>query len=150
MEYDLYGVVQHSGSLQGGHYVAYVKYTKDRYFKDVDRVEEDGGESGYSNAVTKAVESYGSRTAEGMDGGEGGFPSTAKGADKYGHHYQAEAYEMVELGYQISDENANKRPELGVQKEDIWCYTSDSYVSLSNEADVHDSQAYLLLYVQRN
>ena len=35
-------------------------------------------------------------------------------------------------------------------KKDIWCYTSDSNVSFTDEKDVHDSQAYLLFYVQCN
>ena len=100
MEYDLYGVVQHSGSLQGGHYVAYVKYKN---------------------------------TKEKANGDEGSVSSTTKDTEKYGHDDLAEA----ELGY--------REPS-----EDIWCYTSDSYVNLAREDEVHNSQAYLLLYVQRN
>ena len=143
MEYDLYGVVQHSGSLQGGHYVAYVKYEEVKNTAK-DRVEEaDGGKSGYT---TRTAENYGYWTVKEMHGNEGSFSSTAKSSDKYGDHYQAEAYEVAELGYQNSDENANRRAE----KKDIWCYTSDSHISLSKETEVHNSQAYLLLYVQRN
>ena len=125
MAYDLYGVVQHSGSLQGGHYVAYVKYTTE---KDME------GESSNSNAAN-----YGSWTVGKADDGEG---DSAKGAD-----HQPEDYGKAELGYQKSVKNASKR--VGRQKIDTWCYTSDSYVTSASKEDVHDSQAYLLLYVQR-
>ena len=104
----MYGVVQHSGSLQGGHYIAYVKYTMGdcehetakhtKHRKEVS----DGGESGYSNFVDN-------------------------------HVYQT-----------VEDDG-----ESGDRREDIWCYTSDSYVTFANETDVHDCQAYLLLYVRR-
>lgn len=60
--YDLYGVVQHSGNLHGGHYIAYVKYVMNgcelgTVKNTKDKVEKaDGGESGYSN-MTKVVDS---------------------------------------------------------------------------------------------
>ena len=128
-EYDLYGVVEHSGSLQGGHYVAYVKYKNAK-----DRVgEADGVKSGYSNA-TRAAEKYGYWTEE-PSSGDGGFSSMTKGAEQYG---QA----VAELGYQ--SDNVNKFDE------DIWCYTSDSYVNVVSKEAVYNSQAYLLLYAQRN
>ena len=104
----MHGVVQHSGSLQGGHYIAYVKYTMGdcehetakhtKHRKEVS----DGGESGYSNFVDN-------------------------------HVYQT-----------VEDDG-----ESGDRQEDIWCYTSDSYVTFANKTDVHDCQAYLLLYMQR-
>ena len=53
----MYGVVQHSGSLQGGHYIAYVKYTIRDYEHETAKHTKhrkevsDGGESGYSNFV---------------------------------------------------------------------------------------------------
>ena len=80
----MYGVVQHSGNLHGGHYIAYVKYVNDCEVKN-----EDG--------------------AEGADDGESGQQ----------------------------------------KRKDIWCYTSDSYVTLAEESEVHECQAYLLLYVHR-
>lgn len=108
--YDLYGVVQHSGSLRGGHYIAYVKYSLNECeFKDKPVDVADGGETG-----------------------ETGYWSTANGADdNYG--YVSEPYEMA---------------EPVVDKDHVWCYTSDSYVTFANEKDVDKSQAYLLLYVE--
>ena len=104
----MYGVVQHSGSLQGGHYIAYVKYTIRDYERETAKHTKhrkevsDGGESGYSNFVDN-------------------------------HVYQT-----------VEDDS-----ESGDRQEDVWCYTSDSYVTFANKTDVHDCQAYLLLYVQR-
>ena len=126
----MYGVVQHSGSLQGGHYVAYVKYVMDDYdFKTV-KITED-------------------RT-EGADGGECGYSNTPKGDDLEPGTYEMK--EVVELyGYQESGENDTKRVKPGNSsyQEHKWYCTNDSWVSVASEAEVYESQAYLLLYVKR-
>lgn len=76
---------------------------------------------------------------EEADGGENGYSSiAANGVDN--DDYQLKDHE--------SSNSVNKEAKLG-GLEYKWCYTSDSHVTFSNETEVHESQAYLLLYVQR-
>ena len=63
--YSLYGVVQHSGSLQGGHYIAYVRYDSDsKSVKNTEGVEEvmgrsyDDVERGYASNEAKDTWCY--------------------------------------------------------------------------------------------
>lgn len=107
----MYGVVQHSGSLHGGHYIAYVKYP----VRD------------FEHETVRHTE----HRKEVSDGGESRYSSSTKVADNPVH-------QTVEDG-----------GESGDQQKDVWCYTSDSYVTFADETDVHDCQAYLLLYVRR-
>ena len=71
----MYGVVQHSGSLHGGHYIAYVKYPgKDSEHNTTKHTEyrkevSDGDESGYSKS-SKVADNPVYQTVE--DGGESG------------------------------------------------------------------------------
>jgi len=119
--YDLLGVVQHSGSLHGGHYTAYVKYPpgSDKHCGET------GDQEGAEYNLVKSADS-------GL-GGSGDHYS-ANPCQSQHHYYSTELSGDVESGTASGDH---------------WFYTSDSWIELATKEDVNKSQAYLLLYVKR-
>jgi len=128
--YDLLGVVQHSGSLHGGHYTAYVKYTQNSSSQHSgdQNGDQEGTESGLSIADHQSDSA--SRRS--------GYSAAKPLLSRFQHSYHSENPNVVESGTLL--------PTSG----DHWFYTSDSYNEPTTKDDVHNSQAYLLLYVKRH
>jgi len=120
--YDLLGVVQHGGSLHGGHYTAFVKYPPDSDKRCGETLDQEGTENDFV------------KSADSGFGGSGDHYSALPRRSQ--HHYHS-----TELSGDV---------ESGTASGDHWFYTSDSWIELATKEDVNRSQAYLLLYEKRH
>jgi len=104
----LYGVVQHSGSLRGGHYIAYVKYAMDQC----------------DFVTVKSTEDI----AEGADGSKYDYSNAAKGADP-----EPGTCGVGEL-YQELDENNNNKIDVWCCTNDSWITIAKEAEALESQA----------------
>lgn len=139
--YSLYGIVEHSGSMHGGHYVAYVKVRPKlspddprwKFLPEGSKAELDQ-EDEQKNLLEKAIEKDRLKEMRMKKGDSDDSTSTSSSSDQEDHAGAGTATA------------ANEPPDIPTPPEGKWYYVSDSHVSEVTEERVLDAQAYLLFY----
>lgn len=152
--YSLYGIVEHSGGMHGGHYVAYVKVRPQLDSKDprwsflpkgskaeLDQTDEDRARLEEAIAAASASEeekdSDDSATDSNQD--EEKIENIGEGDVEPDSKVEEEKEEGA-VGGSVNDEPVVSPPP------GKWYYVSDSRVQETTEENVRNSQAYLLFY----
>lgn len=142
--YALYGIVEHSGSMYGGHYTAYVKVRSklsgtDQRWRflpqgskaELDQEDEQKQKLEELSAKQKAREMRNSMCQDDLDSDDFSEPSSSDPEENEG---------AVGGEQQFSDPDGVEPPP------GKWYYVSDSRVQEVSEANVLKAQAYLLFY----
>lgn len=140
--YSLYGIVEHSGSMHGGHYVAYVK-VRPKLSKDDPRWKflPEGSKAELDQAdeqklqLEKALEKDRLKEMR-LKTGDSDDSTSASSSS-------SEDDATVTDGH---GENRPPPPDIPEPPPGKWYYVSDSHVSEVSEERVLDVQAYLLFY----
>ncbi|KFB53720.1 AGAP000666-PA-like protein [Anopheles sinensis] len=139
--YALYGLVEHSGSMHGGHYVAYVKVrppidSHDVRWKFIPQGTKDelDRKSEQEMAKEQARRMMGVQLANGTDG------SPEKATEDSGPPQEEGA-----VGYGTEKPQESSIPDVEPPP-GKWYYVSDSFVREVSEENVLNVQAYLLFY----
>lgn len=135
--YSLYGIVEHSGSMHGGHYVAYVKVRPQLSSDDPRSQFLHKGTKAELDQVDEQLEVLQS-TYDSDDSMSSSVPSSSSSSCPSDTEEQQGAVGGTTSS--PSDET-NIAPPPGK-----WYYVSDSHVSEVSEDQVRNAQAYLLFY----
>lgn len=143
--YSLYGIVEHSGSMHGGHYVAYVKVRPKlsaddprwKFLPEGSKAELDQADE-QKVQLEKAIEKDRLKEMRLTTGDSDDATSTSSSEDEI-----AGAASAAGASGTDSKPEPPTIPEAPPGK---WYYVSDSHVSEVNEERVLDAQAYLLFY----
>lgn len=143
LPYSLYGIVEHSGTMHGGHYVAYVK-VRQRFDIDDPRwhfiptglrheflTEKEKTQPDITSDTDSEISSDSDSCSVTSSASSDGEDGDAAGAGAIG-------------GIQSSPRTS--LPPLPPPLPGKWYYISDSRVSAVSEAEVLNTQAYLLFY----
>lgn len=153
--YSLYGIVEHSGTMHGGHYVAYVK-VRPQLAKDdarwaflpkgskaeLDQKDEEAIQLEKELAREQARGMTAAAAARDSDDALTSSSSTSSSRSSTGTTSDGEEGEGAGAGY-------TPKPELLPDVDPPpgrWYYVSDSHVRETNEDSVLNAQAYLLFY----
>ena len=158
--YSLYGVVQHSGGMQGGHYTAYVKTRTPLKcdeqtllsFTHSSSVNQKTGTQNVTSSKSDPTEFCGSTKSECESNGcvidhrtESDNVSESKNSSSVGQSNVVEC-EKDQIDTDSSfcaDKALNFDPSM---TDGQWYYISDSHVKTASESEVLRCQAYLLFY----
>ncbi|XP_077976954.1 ubiquitin carboxyl-terminal hydrolase 16-like [Glandiceps talaboti] len=141
--YSLYGVVEHSGGLQGGHYTAYVKVRQpsQRLLRFVQVIQNGRNPKKQSN-VNKEQQNM--AETKGEDGNSQDVAMATQKTDQDGGHDSngnEDDKSQAENAKLVSDFEPPIHPTEGK-----WFYISDTHVTEATETKVLNSQAYILFY----
>lgn len=138
--YSLYGIVEHSGSMHGGHYVAYVKVRS--------KLSSDDHRSQFLHKGTKAELDQVDELIEILQSQNDSDDSISSSSSSSGISPGASESEEVEgaVGGSDSVPPANEQSPEIEPPPGKWYYVSDSHVSEVSEDQVLKAQAYLLFY----
>lgn len=132
--YSLYGIVEHSGSMHGGHYVAYVKVRPQLSTEDPRSQFLHKGTKAELDQVDEQLEVLQS-TYDSDDSVSSVQSSTSSACASETEEQQGA------VGGSSSNDDVKITPPPGK-----WYYVSDSHVSEASEEQVRNAQAYLLFY----
>lgn len=147
--YSLYGIVEHSGSMHGGHYVAYVKVRPKlspddprwKFLPEGSKAELDQADE-QKVQLEKIIEKDRLKEMRLKTGDSDDSTSTSSASDDDDGPKTATGTSAAAGGGGIIKEP----PEIPTPPDGKWYYVSDSHVSEVTEERVLDAQAYLLFY----
>lgn len=151
--YSLYGVVEHSGTMHGGHYVAYVKVRPQLKRDDprweflpkgtkaeLDQEDEQALQTEREIAKQRARQMHHTGDCDSDD-----IPSSSESSDRSSRSSAGPTSDGEEEGAVGYTPQPEIQPDVDPPP-GKWYYVSDSHVRETSEAHVLDAQAYLLFY----
>lgn len=146
--YSLYGIVEHSGSMHGGHYVAYVKVRPNiapddprwKFLPKGAKLELDQTDE-QKQRLDEALKKNQLKESR-MKSGDSDDSTSSSDSGNAGEEHKTT---LAEPAVNVTS-NSPEPPVLRPPPDGKWYYVSDSHVSEVNEERVLGAQAYLLFY----